>query len=408
MGAAGGPTSLDLDRAVLDAMASGTVPIPSYPAVALRIQEIVARPAFGLAEVSQTIGSDPTLAAGVLRCANSALYGRGSQVTALGPAIIRIGAAEVTRIALTSALAGQAQAPGPLALLRRRAWTESLAGSVLCRELARVRGLPVEDASVCGLLHDFGKVVVIACVESVLTRHRGTRPRSEEAWLALAERYHVEVGSSVASRWRLPSVIQEAIRLHHEPAAAGSGATGLLAVVRASDEVVALLGRSPGLDEAALTAVPALSPAERVAVAAAAEQIPSFVASFEDSRHAAIAASMVEAPAGPAIGTRKVTFGVLASVGGSARPFKGMAMSETTLWASGGERLPEGRLLEFSLECGPAPWSIWAFVERCRPEGAGYEVELRPFALSQGARARWNEVLARGPLAGPRSDALPP
>jgi len=392
------PTSpLDLDRAILEAMSRGTIPIPAYPAVALQLQEIVGRPEFGLDEVSRAVGSDPTLAAGVLRCANSALYGRGAPVTALGPAIIRIGASEVTRIALTATLESQAQAPGALALLRRGAWIESLGSAVLCQELARRRGLSAEDAFICGLLHDFGKVVVTACVESVLARHPGAAPRSREAWAALAERYHVEVGLAVASRWRLPDVVREVIALHHGDDPASAGAAEILRVVRACDGVVALLGRRPGLEELALAEVPDLAAAERAALAALAEQIPSFVASLERAAHgAAVPPSMVSGVSAPEPGSRRVSFGVVASVGGRSRPLAAVAMTPNALVATGPEGLPEGRLLEFSLQCRPGPFSIWATVERCRPEGAGFRAEIRPFALSAGARSRWSEVLREG------------
>jgi len=43
------PIAVDLDRALRDAVARGGLPIPPYPAVALRIQEVVSRKEFGLA-----------------------------------------------------------------------------------------------------------------------------------------------------------------------------------------------------------------------------------------------------------------------------------------------------------------------------------------------------------------------
>jgi len=395
---------MDLDRAILDALGNGTLPIPPYPAVALQVQEIVGRQEFGLSDVSRVVGSDPSLTADVLRCANSALYGRGAPVTGLGPAIIRIGAREVTRIALGSVLATHAHAPGPLASLRRSVWIESVASAVLCQELARDRGLSPEDAFVCGLLHDFGKVVVIACVESVLARHPGAAPRSLEAWTELVDRYHADAGSAVASRWNLPPLVREIISDHHAGDASASGAPGLMEVVTTSDQVVALLTSRPQLTDQDLAGVRGLSAVERTALAAVIEAIPAFVAGFEGApQRPGGSASLVSAPASLlAPGERAVSFGVVATVERQTRTFAATALASNGIVLSGPEGLPEHQLLDLLLECQPKPFHIWATAKACRPEGSGFRVELQPFALGGEARTLWNQAYRRaapGPSA---------
>ena len=60
----------------LEAMAkSGNGSLPPYPAVALRVQNAMGRPDFGLAEVAHLVSADAALAADVLRCANSRCTG---------------------------------------------------------------------------------------------------------------------------------------------------------------------------------------------------------------------------------------------------------------------------------------------------------------------------------------------
>lgn len=390
------PTSaaLDLDRAILDAISSGNLPIPPYPAVALQVQEIVGRHEFGLAEVSRVVGSDPSLAADVLRCANSAFFGRGAPVTGLGPAIIRIGAREVTRIALSSALANHVQQVGSLAPLKRSIWIESIASAVLCQELARSRGLPAEDAFVCGLLHDFGKVVVTTCVESALARHPGAAPRPLEAWAALVDRYHVDVGLAIAARWKLPVLVQEVIALHHGGDTSTATAPGLVAVVRACDRVVALLTGRPQLTAQDLAEVKELGPTERTVLAAVVEVIPAFLTAFEGSpQRAPPQASMVSAPAsrlGP--GERAVSFGVAATVERRTRSFLAVALASNGLVVTGPEGLPEHQLIDLSLQCQPTPFHIWATARLSLTEGEGFRVELQPFALGGEARTLWNQL----------------
>jgi len=123
--------------------ASGTprVATSELDAVALRVREGACRADVGAAEVARLVGSDAGLAAQRLRCANAASHRAGEPVANLRQAVTRIGHRQVLRLALASSLAGHAQAPGPLAEVRRVVWMEGLAGAPLCQELAHLRRL---------------------------------------------------------------------------------------------------------------------------------------------------------------------------------------------------------------------------------------------------------------------------
>jgi hypothetical protein len=109
---------VDLDEAITDLMARDAVEIPPYPAVAMKIERLVGGGDFGLDELARLVASDQSLAADVLRCANSAAFSRGGPVASVPQAVARIGAGELSRIAFASALSGRALARGPLSLLR--------------------------------------------------------------------------------------------------------------------------------------------------------------------------------------------------------------------------------------------------------------------------------------------------
>src|SRR5258708_1695564 len=105
-------------RAVIE---RGAFKVPPYPAVALKLGEIVRRQSFGLPDILAVLSSDQSLVADVLRCANSAFFNRG-QVTSLQQAVLRIGADEVGRLALAAGLASQIRSPGSLQILKRQIW----------------------------------------------------------------------------------------------------------------------------------------------------------------------------------------------------------------------------------------------------------------------------------------------
>lgn len=387
-------------QALLELVSTGAVPVPPYPAVALRLQELVRRADFGLAEVSSVVKSDPVLTADVLRCANSALYSRGAPITNLNQAITMVGADQVTRLALSSGLAAQALAPGPLSALKRRVWIESLAGAALCQELARLRGHRAPEGFILGLLHDFGKVIGIASLERIL-RSGEYAPRPIDQWSELVDRHHVALGKAMAAKWSLPALITEIIALHHgEPGSCQD--PGLLEVVRDSDQVLPLLATRTEVTSEDLASVPSLAAGERDALARVIPGIPEFVAAFEPAELGREVPSLVEAPhTALAPGQRPVKFSVSVSVVKKPRTYTAVAIASNGLVLVGNESLPENQLFELSLQSQMKPFKIWATTKLARAEGGSVRIELQPFALSGEARALWNALFAAASESSP-------
>jgi HD-like signal output (HDOD) protein len=383
-----------LDRALVELVSQRAVPIPPYPAVALRVREVVRRNDFGLAEVAHLVGSDGALAADVLRCANSALYRRGPPVTELTRAITRVGAKEVMRLALTSGLAAHAQAPGPLAALKRILWIESLASAVLCQELARLRGLKQEEAYVLGLLHDFGKVVACSCIEATLEKGRPAAARPLAAWSEVVERHAPVVGREVAERWGLPPLVRDVVSGRHAEAA--SQDARLVEAVKVSDRIRARLGPTLDVARHGLASVASLSPHEREPMARIVEKIPGFIAAFEAPEQRPEAArSLVATPSalrGP--GERAAGFGVTITMARRAHKYTAAAIGADRLAVVGKDPLPESRLLEAEIRCSGRSLQLWVLTRSSAPSGEGFRIEVQPYALSSEARSAWNELVA--------------
>jgi HD-like signal output (HDOD) protein len=393
-----GPDAIDaLEQGVAALCVRGSVRVPPYPAVALRVQEAMARKDFGLAEVAQIVGADAVLAADILRCANSALYRRGGPVTDLTAAITRIGAQQVLRLLFASGLAATVSAVGPLVPLRRMFWIQNLASAAVCQELAALRGLRSEEAFVLGLLHDFGKIVAVTCLEA-LVEEKGFEGRFPfEVWARLSERQHVALGALAAKRWRLPPLVAEVIAAHHDPGAACRD-PGLLEVVRASDAVVALTLERPRVTAADLAGIAALQPGERAAIEAVVENVPEFVAAFESGAAAAAVSSPRIAPPmpAPAENGRPVRFSVSVAVARRPRLFAATSALPDLLVLRGEEPLPENRLLEAKVYSAD-PFKMWVLCRACRREEGAFQVEVQPFALSGPAREAWQAILTAPP-----------
>jgi putative nucleotidyltransferase with HDIG domain len=386
---------IDLDAAIVDLVSRSAVKVPPYPAVAMKVSELVRREDYGIEELSKLVASDQALAADALRCANSAFYNRGIPVASLNQAISRIGAKEVVRLAIASGLGVAARAPGPLAALKRRIWLEALASAALAQELARGRGLSAEEAFVCGLLHDFGKMIAVACIEEILARHPGVRAKPLELWVEVVERYHVELGLVLAAQWDLPQLVSDVVSLHHQSDPAGAGDARMVDAVASLDEVVALLSDRTSLTPEDLGAVSGLTAAECELVARVLDRLPGFIASFEgDAPSAAAVPSLIEAePADHFLaGPTPVSFPVKITIGRDQRDYRAMGIATQNLMVSGPAALPENVLMQLDLGCKP-PLTCWATAKLAWPENGGHTVLLQPFALNGNAQGIWKELV---------------
>jgi HD-like signal output (HDOD) protein len=391
---AGGARSL-LDEAIADLLARDAVELPPYPAVAMRVARLVRGGDFGLDELARLVASDQALATDLLRVANSAYHARGAPVASIPAAVARVGADELARLALASGLGAVALARGPLAALRRRAWHDGLSSAVLCRELARARSLRHEDAFTCGLLHDFGRVIAISAIERIAAGSRPARAMPQAHWDAVADRYHVALGATLASRWELPRVVADAIALHHSGAGEGCASRELVEVVRAVDPLVALLGEHASLGPEEAAAIASLSESDTDALERAIQVLPGFVASFERDPGPPDRALLEPPPvSAPREGGRARR--VRLAIGGAE--FEATGFAPHQLFVRGPVPLPEGLLLEVEAR-EREPFSFHARVLLCWPEGERFGASLMPFALTGPALLHWNGLVPAGGAA---------
>jgi putative nucleotidyltransferase with HDIG domain len=381
--AAGWSAGVDLDRAIADLVERDAVEVPPYPAVAFKIERLVGGGDFGLDELARLVSSDQALAADVLRCANTALFSRGEAVASVPQAVARIGAGELSRIAFASALGTRALAHGPLALLRRRIWHDALASGVLARELARSRGLPIDEAFACALLHDFGRILAVECLERIARGTRQPRRMPSAFWEAVVDNHHLGLGAVLARRWALPEVLVEVMTRHHEAQPEGAAHPEMLAAVALCDRLVRLLDEQASVGEADVSAIQALSEEETEAIIRAIEVVPGFLAAFEREPPRTdrellepLAVPAAAPPRGP----------VQVRLAGETYAVTGFAPQQLVL--SGRSPQPEGALMEVEL-LEPEPVRFHARVLLCWTVAGGCGLVLMPFALGGPALHRW-------------------
>jgi len=377
-----------VDRRFVDLVRSGKVRVPPYPAAARQLQALLSTPDWSLPEVARVVATDQALAAAVLRRANGADMG-GRPATSVQAAVARLGSKAIVSLALTVGLGAEASRPGTLRGLRRLVWRQALLNAELCGMLAAHRGVSVDDAFTCGLLHDFGKVVALGCIEVVAGEGAALSPGR---CLELVEAYHVELGVVIVAQWQLPESVARVVIEHHEPGATPSPLTQLVVI---GDHVVELLDLAPAVARDDLARVPYLTDArDQAFVAQRVLGLPATLAGYEPTD---AAESWGRAP--------RLTPESMTTLAAPPQPVSLVARSQAidlrvgymaADGLGGRARVPmrEQAVAPFSIDTEQGPLEFFATVTRCEADGASFLIEARPLALTTLAQTRWTELLA--------------
>jgi HD-like signal output (HDOD) protein len=200
-----------MQRALTEVVSRGDFVVPPYPAVAMRLQRLLAREGYGVGEVADVLTADAALATTVLAAANSALLGSGAPITTLSRAVNRLGARTVGAIAIASGVGAITITTGVLLDVKARVWRRGLTCALACQKLGAARGVPSEEAFLAGLLHGFGRSIAVASLEQLLKTQQPPRPLTVAEWLGIAEQHRAALAQAVAKNWQLPAAIADAI-----------------------------------------------------------------------------------------------------------------------------------------------------------------------------------------------------
>ncbi len=191
---------------------------PFRPVVTRLLAELSGEPA-GFRRLRGLVSEDPALAAQVLRLANSALFGRRGEVTDLLTALTLIGIDRLRALVLTY---GVRHLFRPLARLPQASaiWKHSLATAILAADLALDQDGGMMQCYTAGLLHDLGRLVLLASAPeayAVVLEQACSSAHCLELEMELFRVNHAEAGARAMRRYGLPEPLADAARLHHHP-----------------------------------------------------------------------------------------------------------------------------------------------------------------------------------------------
>lgn len=220
------------------------VRLPSPPAIAVRILDLVKRDNFTFKELGEIIQADPALTSRILRLANSGCYGLPQQVSNFETAVAVLGGNALKNIALSFIIAhvfqGKRGDRFDFSRLWRRSVTSAVAGQLLSSEI-RFKN---DDIFITTLLQDIGIGAMF------LTRRNDYLAVLDEKAvsgrpLTVVEREifdfdHQDVGSEMLKMWGLPENVYLPVKYHHDTEGAPLQLRPLCHLIHASDRISAV------------------------------------------------------------------------------------------------------------------------------------------------------------------------
>ncbi len=172
------------------------------------------------AALAQLVERDPTVAANVLRVANSAALAPRIPIVTMTQAIAWLGMGEIQSIAMAVAVRTRLFTDAAHETLLKDMWRTAVATAYWAREIARPRRITVDLAHLCGLLHRIGRPVVVRCLAQAPD---GSSTRlSAGQRIQLVDRFEAAAGAALCGVWNLPDPVSTTIEHWRDDAYRGT------------------------------------------------------------------------------------------------------------------------------------------------------------------------------------------
>ena len=171
--------------------------LPNLPEVASRSLQLLRDEESDVNQLEEIIQADPSIAAKLLKAANSALYGGQSQVDSISQAIVRIGYDTTTQMVMGFAMGNLFVSDNKLIKqLMHNLWYHSVyVASIATVMSKKLKKFDTGQALLAGLIHDIGKVAVLSYIDK-----NNFQPSVEEIDTILS-RLRGDIGSMILTKW---------------------------------------------------------------------------------------------------------------------------------------------------------------------------------------------------------------
>ncbi|MBV6416120.1 MAG: hypothetical protein CMLOHMNK_00651 [Steroidobacteraceae bacterium] len=196
-------------------LSGGRIELPSFPDVAIRVQRALADNDVRPETIVRLIGSEPALAAWVVKMSNSAaMNATGRRIDDLRTAVTRLGFNVVRSAAVSFAMAQLSRAnelrglEKPLRQLWKRSTLVAATSHVIAKKFAQVNP---DTALLAGLLHGIGRLYILT-----RARHFPVLFADSVAYGRIVEEWHTNVAKAILENWEMADEIVGAVHEHDQ------------------------------------------------------------------------------------------------------------------------------------------------------------------------------------------------
>lgn len=198
--------------------------LPSMPAVAARLNQLLCQDEFEIGDVVAVVESDTALAARLLKVTNSAAIGLRHPATSVERAVLMLGLKGVRNMAMSLALVhGFPRARSSL-FDHDLFWRDSIRRAVAARTFAgHWQGCDKEEAYLGALLQDVALPMLVLSLgpeyAGVLREWTRTRRPLVDIEMEKAGWDHTQIGTWLARKWQFDEAMVSMIAQHHQSVA---------------------------------------------------------------------------------------------------------------------------------------------------------------------------------------------
>jgi HD-like signal output (HDOD) protein len=234
--------SLEFLSGLVDTLAAGTVDLPAFPQVVIKVQEALNDPLYTPQKVARVISTERSLADRLLQMANSTAFNAtGRVIIDLGVAINRLGGQKVYSVALGHAIGHIRQNESLRAIAPRldELWSECVTVAHFSEAVAKRSRLSFPGAFAAGLLHGIGRFYIL-----VKSAGQGASRRQVPLNAALVDAWHPVIAKAVLKNWQMDEAVCEAVGAQAEVHLVRAGPVTLTDVLIASIRLATRLQNS--------------------------------------------------------------------------------------------------------------------------------------------------------------------
>ena len=218
--------------------------LPSFPDAVIRIREAMEQEDCDIRRIAELASLEPMLASRLMQAANSAFYNpAGIPITEVGAAVMRLGLKEVRNMAIALAVE-QAFIADEHPSIRQdleTLWRRSIELSAVAHVLAAERSkVPPDQAFLCGLLHDVGKLYMLTKAAQFPGAGVDLAARSDAP-----DSWHPQIGRCIVEDWGFDAVLVDSLQPTEHIDDNGAMAPELVDIVFAAEMIAGAADGQP-------------------------------------------------------------------------------------------------------------------------------------------------------------------